>query len=120
MTPEERRVYMKRYRADDRVERNERMKRRRSELLNNLGLPKANVRTYSNLILLKNHTKLQGYQIHHCFTYDDPNRFIYIPKYLHLQIHRLLRDKKIPADSDHWNVIKDLVNSCEDYTYIRD
>lgn len=97
----------------------ERKIKKRTEHVNSAGVPKSQIRVQSGKILDRIHSKLQGYEIHHCFGYDDPNRFIYIPKNLHTQIHRLLRDNNIPADSDHWNVIRDLVNSCEEYTYIR-
>lgn len=90
-----------------------------SEDLNSNGIPKCNIRTRSRKILGKCHAKLPGYEIHHCFGYEDPNKFLYIPKSLHLKIHQFLRDNKIPADSDHWFAIRELVNSCEEYTYIR-
>jgi hypothetical protein len=97
----------------------ERVRKYQAEDLNNYGDTKNYIRKMSRHILFRIHDKLTGYQIHHCFGYDDQNRFIYIPRTLHLQIHQLLRDKNIPADSDHWNIIRDLVNSCESYTYIR-
>ena len=134
MTKEERREYMRKYyaehreyykkwRAEHREEYREYqrgyMKKWKAEDLNNNGVTKNRIRHESGRILDNCHTKLPGYEIHHCFGYEDPNKFIYIPKSLHLQIHQLLRDKKIPADSDHWFAIRDLVNSCEEYTYIR-
>lgn len=98
---------------------NERKRKYMSEDVNSDGVPKANIRTSSRRILCKSHSKLKDYEIHHCFGYEDPNKFIYIPRDLHLKIHQLLRDNKIPSDSNHWNAIRDLVNSCEEYTYIR-
>lgn len=77
------------------------------------------VRVRSRQILRKCHAKLPGYQIHHCFTYIDPNKFIYIPKSLHLKIHQLLKEKNILEYTDHWMAIRDLVNSSEEYVYIR-
>ena len=149
MTNEERREYMKKYRAErgeqiramhnkynaeHKEERNARYRKKyaehieerreysrkyRAENLNSNGVTKSCVRVMSGKILKKSHTKLPGYEIHHCFGYENPGKFIYIPKSLHLKIHQLLRDKKIPSDSDHWNIIRDLVNSCEEYTYIK-
>lgn len=149
MTPEERKEYMKSYKAEyreefntrqrrrrsehkeelnarqrkirseHREEFNARMKRKRAEELNSNGVTKNNIRVMSGRILDKCHTKLPGYEIHHCFGYEDPEKFIYIHKSLHLKIHQFLRDNHISADSDHWSNIRDLVNSCEEYTYIR-
>lgn len=111
--------YKRKWRAEHREERRIRKKKKRAEDVNSAGKPKSSIRRISRHILLDIHAKLPGYEIHHCFGYDDPNRFIYIPSTLHLQIHKLLRDNNIPADSVHWNVIRDLVNRCEEYTYIR-
>lgn len=131
---ESRREYLRKWRAKNREEYNERQRMRKAENIeehkeyvrkhkakdiNSIGITKNCIRTQSNRILLKTHSKLKGYEIHHCFGYDDPNNFIYIPRAIHLKIHQLLRDHKIQAESYHWNVIRDLVNSCEDYTYIR-
>lgn len=87
--------------------------------VNSAGVTKTHIRSLSRRILYKIHSKIQGYEIHHCFGYEDPDKFIYIPRTLHQQIHRLLTDNRIPADSNHWNVIRDIVNRCEEYTYIR-
>lgn len=117
------REYQKKYQKELRNENREKYyePRRKYQAIdvNSTGITKKHIRIRSRHILFKNHTKLPEYEIHHCFGYDDPNKFIYIPKTLHLQIHQLLRDKNIPADSDHWNIIRDIVNSCEAYTYIR-
>lgn len=110
---------MKKYRAEHRAESNARMKIKKAEDLNSNGIPKKDIRLSSRRILEKCHAKLPDYEIHHCFGYEDPEKFIYIPKSLHIQIHNLLRDKKIPSDSDHWQFIRELVNECEEYTYIR-
>lgn len=109
----------KKWRGEHRKELNARKRKVLSEDLNANGVTKNNIRRTSRRILDKCHAKLSGYEIHHCFGYEDPNRFIYIPRSLHLQIHQLLRDNKIPADSDHWFAIRYLVNSCEEYTYIK-
>ncbi len=116
--PEYRARQMKR-RSERREEYNASHRKYRAENLNTHGVPKSRIRVMSGKILDSCHAKLSGYEIHHCFGYEDPNRFIYVPKSLHIQIHQLLRDKKIPADSDHWFAIRDLVNSCQEYTYIR-
>lgn len=116
---EEHKAYMKKYRDEHSEECKARKKKYLSENLNKNGVTKNQIRVISRRFLNRTHSKLDGYEIHHCFGYEDPNKFIYIPKTLHLKIHQLLRDNNIPADSDHWNVIRDLVNSCEEYTYIR-
>jgi hypothetical protein len=122
MTQEQKERYkakMRKYHREHRYELSESHKARQRKDLNMQGKEKHCIRRMSSHILRKCHAMLPGYQIHHCFTYDDPNKFIYIPKSLHLRIHQLLRDDKIPADSDHWMAIRDLVNSCEEYLYIR-
>jgi len=88
--------------------------------VNNKGITKSSIRRQSNYILYKKrkHTKLENYEIHHCFGYDDPNKFIYIPKALHLQIHQRLREQNISAEDVHFEQIKDLINECKEYTYI--
>lgn len=79
-----------------------------------------NIRAKSNYYLFNqlNHTKLDNYEIHHCFSYNDYTKFIYIPKSLHLKIHKYLRDNKIDAKSEHYNEIVQLINECTEYTYI--
>ena len=78
------------------------------------------VRGQSAYILFnrRKHTRLKGYEIHHCFGYDDPSKFIYIPKSLHNKIHQLLRDKNLDADSNHYAHIVQLLNDCVEYTYV--
>lgn len=115
----EHREERKKYYDDHKAERRLRMSKYQSENVNSKGRTKSSIRAQSNRILFKTHTKIPSYEIHHCFTYDDPNRFIYIPRSLHLRIHQLLREKNVPADSDHWNIIRELANGCEEYTYIR-
>ncbi len=134
MTKEERIEYMRKYRAEHREKLREKWKNRRmehkeeyrarkkkerAENRNKNGVTKSQIRVESGRILDKCHTKLSGYEIHHCFGYEDPNKFIYIPRELHLKIHQLLIDKKIQSDSNHWNLIRELVNECNEYTYIR-
>ena len=88
--------------------------------LNSEGITKNSIRYQSRHILFKqrNHAKLKDYQIHHCFGYDDPSKFIYIPRTLHKAIHQFLRDNNINADTDHYKYISTMINECTDYTYI--
>ena len=88
--------------------------------LNSSGNPKHNIRQQSQYILFnkRHHSRLNGYEIHHAFGYDDPNKFIYITKSLHGKIHQYLRDNNIDADSNHYDFIKYMINECEEYTYI--
>ena len=85
-----------------------------------VGTNKHEVRQQSQRILFKQrkHTKLKDYQIHHCFGYEDPSRFIYIPRSLHTKIHQYLRDNNINADTDHYKYISTMINECTEYTYI--
>ena len=88
---------------------------------NSLGQTKNIIRNKSSRYLFNvlKHTKLKGYEIHHCFGYDDYRNFIYIPKSLHLKIHQYLRDNHIDADTDHYNQIVHLIIACEEYVYIK-
>ena len=88
--------------------------------LNSNGKIKNNIRKMSNHILFdeRHHTKLKGYEIHHCFGYEDPSKFIYIPKSLHTKIHKYLRDNNINANSNHYKYISTMINECEEYIYI--
>ena len=78
---------------------------------NSLGHTKQSIRSKSSYYLFNvlKHTKIKGYEIHHCFGYEDYKKFIYIPKELHLQIHQYLRDNCIDADTDHYNQIAQLI-----------
>lgn len=87
--------------------------------INSLGESKNNIRQKSRYILKQMNLNIPGYEIHHCFTYDDPSKFIYISKSLHLKIHQFLRDNNIDASSDHWMAIRDLVNDTDEFTYIK-
>lgn len=115
---DERKLRKKQYYVEHRNEYIARLHERILRDQNSNGITKHNIRKRSRL-LLRSNGRLPGYEIHHCFGYDDYRKFIYIPRHLHLEIHKLLRDRGISADYDHWNVIRDLVNSCEEYTYIR-
>ena len=87
--------------------------------VNSLGQTKNYIRKKSHHILNQMNLKIPGYEIHHCFGYEDASKFIYISKSLHLKIHQFLRDNKISADTDHWMAIRDLVNSTDEFMYIK-
>lgn len=87
--------------------------------VNSKGQTKQSIRTKSQRILKKSGIKIPGYEIHHCFGYEDPSKFIYCSKSLHLKIHQYLRDNNIDANSDHWMAIRDLVNSTDEFMYIK-
>ena len=114
---EERKAYQKAY---NHAHREERDAYKKSDT-NSLGQTKDSIRTKSSRYLFKvlKHTKLKGYEIHHCFGYNDYRNFIYIPKALHLQIHQFLRDNGISADTVHYNKIVHLIIACEEYVYIK-
>ena len=78
--------------------------------VNALGQTKHSIRKKSLCILKKSGIKIPGYQVHHCFTYNDPTKFIYCSKEMHLKIHQFLRDNHIDADSDHYEQIKHLLD----------
>lgn len=87
--------------------------------LNSLGQSKHSIRQKSYYILKKMNLKIQDYEIHHCFGYDNANKFIYCSKSLHRKIHQFLRDNKINVDRDHWMAIRDIVNSADEFIYIK-
>ena len=129
---EEKKAYQKAYVQAHREERKAYKKAHREEHnayhkayhksdTNSLGQTKQSIRAKSNYYLFNvlNHTKLKGYEIHHCFGYDDYRNFIYIPKSLHMKIHQYLRDNDIDADTDHYNKIVHLINAREEYVYIK-
>lgn len=78
--------------------------------MNSLGESKNNIRRKSNYYLSKHGTKIPGYQIHHCCTYTEPYKFIYCSKEMHQLIHSYLRQHNIDADSDHYDLIKHLLD----------
>ena len=87
--------------------------------VNSLGQTKHSIRKKSLSCLYKHLNKIPGYEIHHCFGYEDASKFIYISKALHLKIHQYLRDNNISADDDHWMYIRDMVNSSDEFVYIK-
>ena len=101
---EERKAYMKAYSKSD---------------VNSLGQTKQSIRMKSLRILKKMNLHIDGYEIHHCFGYEDPSKFIYCSKEMHRLIHAYLRQHNIDADSDHWMAIRELVNSTDEFWYIK-
>lgn len=97
----------------------EELKEYRKSDVNANGETKNSIRSKSRRILNQMNIHIPGYQIHHCFGYEDPAKFIYISKALHLKIHQYLRDNGIDASSDHWMAIRDLVNSTDEFMYIK-
>ena len=87
--------------------------------VNSFGESKHNIRCKSRRILKKMNLNIPGYETHHCFTYDDPSKFLYISKSLHLKIHAYLKEHNIDADSDHWLSIRDMVLNCNEYFYAK-
>jgi hypothetical protein len=115
---EECREHNRNRRSEHLEERREYMRKYIGQNLNQSGEKKHTIRLRSHRYLFSKHAKLDDYQIHHCFGYEDFKKFIYVPKTLHTQIHMLLRDLKIQSDANHWIAIRELVNSCDQYTYI--
>ena len=87
--------------------------------VNSLGQTKHSIRRKSSRILKQMNLHIDGYEIHHCFGYEDASKFIYISKSLHLKIHKYLRDNNIDASNDHWMLIRDIVNDTNEFTYIK-
>ena len=108
---EEHKARTKAYSQAHKEERNAYNKDYNKSDTNSLGKTKNSVRNMSSYYLFNTlkHTRLKGYEIHHCFGYEDHRNFIYIPKELHLQIHQYLRDNGIDADTDHYNQIAQLI-----------
>lgn len=88
--------------------------------LNLTNKTKDSIRSRSRYILFKQrkHNKLKDYEIHHCFGYEDPSKFIYIPKTLHNIIHRFIDNNNINVNLNHYKYIVDIINKCTDYVYI--
>ena len=109
------RAYQKAYKQANK----EQLKAYMQSDVNSLGQTKASIRNKSRRILKQMNLHIDGYEIHHCFTYDDASKFIYISKALHVKIHKFLRDNNIDADTDHWMAIRDIVNSTDEFVYIK-
>lgn len=87
--------------------------------MNTLGQTKKSIRSKSGNILRQMNLNIPDYEIHHCFGYEDANKFIYISKSLHLKIHKYLREHNIDTDTNHWMAIRDIVNNTNEFTYIK-
>ena len=112
---QEHNAYMKAYKEAHKQE----LKEYKKTDVNSLGKTKTSIRMKSWHILKKMHLHIPRYEIHHAFGYDDPSKFIYISKSLHLKIHQYLRDNNISADTDHWQAISHIVNSTYEFIYIK-
>lgn len=93
-----------------RKERCEHIKLYQKVDVNSLGDTKNNIRRKSRIYLNKHGYTISGYEIHHCCTYNEPYKFIYCSKELHLKIHAYLREHNINADSNHFEQIKHLLD----------
>jgi len=82
----------------------------RKKDVNSSGKTKISIRQQSQRYLAKHGIKKPGYQIHHCFTYNEPYKFIYCSKETHRIIHAYLREHNIDADSEHFEQIKHLLD----------
>ena len=100
----------KAYYQANKEEYNEYMKAYCISDVNSHGQSKQSIRSKSRYYLEKYGTKIPGYQIHHCCTYNDPYKFIYCSKEMHHLIHAYLRQHEIDADSDHYEQIKHLLD----------
>ena len=112
---EERKAYNKAWQTSNK----DKLKAYTKSNINSFGQTKESIRNKSRRILKQMNLHIPGYEIHHCFGYEDPSKFIYISKSLHLKIHQFLRDNNIAADSDHWMQIRDMVNDTDEFTYIK-
>ena len=106
----ERIAKQKAYNKAHKEEINEYMKDYRKADVNSLGQTKESIRHKSQRYMNKYGTKIKGYQIHHCCTYDEPYKFIYCSKEIHLLIHSYLRQHNIDANSNHFEQIKHLLD----------
>ena len=107
---EEMNAYMKDWYAANKEQRNAKMNAYQKSDLNVNGQTKGSIRMKSNYILRKSGIKIPGYEIHHCFGYEDPSKFIYCSIEMHRMIHQYLRDNNISADSEHYKYIEHLLD----------
>lgn len=116
---EQKKAYMKAWREANKEQCNAYQIAYQKSDVNSFGESKNSIRTKSRNILKQMNLHIDGYEIHHCFGYEDPSKFIYISYSLHLKIHKYLRDNNIDAATDHWMAIRDLVNSTDEFMYIK-
>lgn len=107
---EEAKASMKAWQAANKEQYKAYQKAYKKSDVNSLGQTKHSIRMKSQYYLKKYGTKIPGYQIHHCCTYDDPYKFIYCSKEMHRLIHAYLRQHNIDADSNHYEQIKHLLD----------
>lgn len=89
--------------------KDERVAYKKSDV-NSEGKPKEYIRCKSRYYLSKHGKKIPGYQIHHCCTYNEPSKFIYCSKEMHLLIHQYLQEHNIDANREHYEQIKHLLD----------
>ena len=116
---EEAKAYYQVWHVEHKEQVNEYKKAYYKAEMNSQGQTKSSIRQKSQYILKQMNLKIPDYEIHHCFGYDDASKFIYISKSLHLKIHQYLRDNNIDAGKDHWMQIRDIVNSTDEFMYIK-
>ena len=95
---------------DNKEEFNEWCRNYQKSDVNSNGIRKSNIRIKSWRYLKKYGKKIPGYEIHHCCSYTEPYKFIYCSKEMHQLIHCYLRQHNIDADSDHYDLIKHLLD----------
>lgn len=83
------------------------------------GKPRRNVRATSKKYLKRfGIEKQKGYVIHHCCGYENPDKFVYLPVELHNKIHKFLRANNIIADSNHYDMIKNMLSESDKPTFV--
>lgn len=94
----------------------------RNKDTNSEGILLTNIRVRSHKYLVNElgFEKIPGYHIHHCFTYDDEERFVYLPAWLHHRIHRFLKKNGISAKDDHYQLILPMLRESRVAVYLSD
>lgn len=83
------------------------------------GKPRRNVRATSKKYLKRfGIEKQKGYVIHHCCGYENPDKFVYLPVELHNKIHKFLRANNVIADSNHYDMIKNMLSESDKQTFV--
>ena len=103
-------AYQKAYQKANKEELKAYQKAYQKADVNSLGQTKQYIRKKSQRYLKKYGTMIPDYEIHHCFTYAEPYKFIYCSIEMHRLIHSYLRQHDIDADSDHYEQIKHLLD----------
>ena len=116
---EQRKAQVKDYYESHREQCNAYQKSYKKADVNSLGQTKHSIRMKSRQIRKQMNLHIDGYEIHHCFGYEDASKFIYISRALHRKIHQYLREHNIDASNDHWMQIRDIVNSTDEFVYIK-